>query len=138
MKTLDQLIRLHRHRLTERQKALAALEAKAAQLRQQAAELEARALIEAARAEQSEFGTFGWGAYLMRIKVERERLHAAGTELGRRIQEARAILRAAFEELKRIEILKEQKVAVAEAEAKKREQAGLDEVAISQHRRKEA
>lgn len=137
MKTLDQLIRLHRHRLTERQKALVALEAKAAQLRQQAEELEMRALVEEANADQSELGTYGWGAYLVRVKAERERLHAAGVELTQRIFEARVTLKAAFEELKRIEILKEQKVAAAEAEARKREQVRLDEVAISQHRRRE-
>ncbi len=137
MKTFDQLIRLHHHRLTERQKALVALEARAAQLRQEADALEAQALIEEAKADASELGTLGWGAYLTRVRGERERLHEAGAELTDRIVEARATLREAFEELKRIEILKEQKLAAAEAEAKRKDQAILDDVAISQHRRRE-
>jgi hypothetical protein len=138
MKTFDQLIRLHRHRLTERQKALVALEAKAGELRQAAAGLEAEALIEEAKAEESELGTFGWGAYLTRVRAERERLAAAGALLEHRIAEARALLRAAFEELKRIETVRDQKLAAAAAAAKKREQSALDEVAISQHRRRES
>ncbi len=137
MKTLEQLIRLNNYRLTERQKALVTLEAKAAQLRTLADELEARALIEEAKAEQSELGTLGWGEYLKRVKAERERLVAARSELDGRITAARADLKVAFEELKRIEILRDQKLAAAEAEAKKREQSALDEVAISQHRRRE-
>lgn len=138
MKTLEQLIRLNRHRLTERQKALVALEAKGAHLRQEAEELEARALIEEATAEQSALGTFAWGAYLARVKAERERLAATRAELAGRIEEARAKLKAAFEELKRIEILRDQKIAAAKAEAKKREQQALDEVAMTQHHRREA
>lgn len=137
MKTLEQLIRLHRHRLRERQKALVALEAKAAHLRQEADGLEARALIEEATAETSELGTFGWGAYLARVKAERTRLSAARAELQDRIEEARTKLKAAFEELKRIEILRDQKLAAAKAEAKKREQQALDEIAMTQHHRRE-
>jgi flagellar export protein FliJ len=137
MKTFDQLIRLHRHRLTERQKALVALEAKAAELRQTAAALEAEALAEEAKAGESELGTFGWGAYLTRVRAERERFAAARAEAEQRIGQARALLRAAFEELKRIEIVRDQKLAAAAAAAKKREQSALDEVAISQHRRRE-
>lgn len=137
MKALDQLIRLHRYRLTERQKQLVALEAKAMHLKHQAEALEAQALIEEAKAEQSELGTLGWGAYLGRVRIERERLSASRAELGARIEEARRALKAAFEEVKRIEILKEQKLAVAEAETKKREQEMLDDIAVTQHRRRE-
>ena len=133
MKTLDKLIRLHRYRLRERQKALVALEAKAQRLKGLADALEVEAAIEEANAGLSELGTFGFGAYLKRVQIERERLHVAATELAVHVNAARVALRAAFAELKRIETLREQKRAAAQAEFKKREQAALDEVAITQH-----
>ena len=138
VKTFNQLIRLHRHRLHERQKVLTKIEAEAGELQHKRDALEAEALIEEARAEESQFGIMAFAKYFARVKDRRNLLADAHLALDQKLVAARADLKAVFEELKRIEILRDQKVVEAAAAEKKAEQLALDEVAINQHRRRES
>ena len=130
MKTFGQLIRLHRYRLLDKQKQLAKLEAESAELKRQSDHLEAEALIEEARAEESSYGVMAFANYFERVKQRRFALNEERAALFQRVLSARAALRGAFQELKRIEILRDQKIADAEAAEKKAEQATLDEIAL--------
>jgi flagellar FliJ protein len=137
MKAFNQLIRLGRYRLLGQQKSLAELEAHAAELRQRADELEAEVREEEERAGTTEFGASGFGAYFERVGQTRREIADAQAKLSRDLNEARAKLRTAFKELKRIEILRDRKAAEAAEAARKEETAALDDVALTQHRRGE-
>ncbi len=136
MKTYNQLVRLHEYRLHEKQKALAMLEAEANEIKLKADELAAEMLIEEARAEESQLGSAAFAGYFVRASEMRRALGEAKSAIDRKILAARHELKHAFDELKRIETLRDQKQAELEAEALRTEQAQLDEVAIAQHHRR--
>lgn len=135
MKTYNQLVRLHEYRLHEKQKAVAALEAEANEIKLKADQLTAEILIEEARAEESQLGSAAFASYFVRANEKRRALADAKSAVDRKMLTARQELKHAFDELKRIETLRDQKQAELRAEAQRAEQAELDEVAIAQHRR---
>jgi flagellar export protein FliJ len=135
MKTLGQLIRLSHHKLLERQKTIARLEAQIAEIKLKADQLDAEALIEEARAEETQFGIMAFAPYFARVKTRRAELFEARKALDQRMVAARALLKKAFDEMKRIETLRDQKLAEAKEAERKADQAALDEVALQQHRR---
>ena len=136
MRTYDQLVRLHEYRLHEKQKALAVLEAESNAIKLRADELLAEMLIEEARAEESQLGLVSFAGYFLRASETRRTLDEAKGSVDRKILSARQVLKAAFNELKRIETLRDRKRAELEAETRHLEQAALDEVAVAQHHRR--
>lgn len=133
MKTLNQLIRLSKHRLLERQRVLNVLEAEAHRLEDEVQSLEAESLIEEAKAEQVEFGSINWAPYFERIKARRAELSQIRESVMQDVNVAREELHTAFAEMKKIEILRDQKAAEIAAAVLKAEQDALDEVGISMH-----
>jgi flagellar export protein FliJ len=135
MKTYNQLVRLHEYRLHERQKALAELDAQAAELKLKVERLDAEMLIEEARAEETQLGSAAFASYFKRASEKRVSLSEARNAVARKILAARTELKHAFDELKRIETLRDRKAHEMEQEAKRLEQAELDEAALQQHHR---
>lgn len=135
MKTYNQLIRLHEYRLHERQKAVSKLEAEAAELREKIAQLEAEMVAEEVRAQESPLGSATFANYFRRASEKRRALSDSLNELARRILTARMELKKVFDELKRIETLRDRKEHEMAEELKRAEQAELDEVALQQHHR---
>jgi len=138
MKTYNQLIRLHEYRLHQRQKVLARLQSEEAEMQLKIDSLQAEMLIEEARALESPLGSATFGSYFRRASEKRRALADARNEIARNVVGARMELKKAFDELKRIETLRDQKLAEAREAERKAEQAALDEVALQQHRRGES
>ena len=135
MKTYNQLVRLHEHRLHERQKAVADLEAEAGEMRTKVEELEAQMAMEDVRAQEGELGAATFVSYFRRASEKRRALSDALNAVARNILTARLELKRAFDELKRTETLRDKMSAEIEDAARRAEQAELDEVALQQHRR---
>ena len=135
MKTYNQLIRLHEYRLHERQKVLARLQSEEAEMQLKIDGLQAEMLIEEVRALESPLGSATFGNYFRRASERRRTLADARNEIARNVVGARMELKKAFDELKRIETLRDRKALELEEEFKRIEQAELNEVALQQHRR---
>ncbi len=76
-----------------------------------------------------------FGRYADAVKDRVEDIDEAAVKLETRIEIAREDMRAAFAELKKIEITQERREAREQAERDKKESAELDDIAIEGYRR---
>ena len=116
MKFLHNLIRLAKWRLDERRQAVADLEGERRQLLDGIAELEARSDEESRVAAMEE----------------------SVSDVDDRLEEAHEALRGAFREVKKLELSLEAHQRRAQAEADRRDQIALDEMALDGFRRRPA
>lgn len=134
MSAIDTLVRLARRRAEELQRELAALENQRRAIEARLVEHDRIVASEQALAAQdvlSGFGNFVQAANARKQGLLKERTFAA-----RDAEELRDTLADAFIELKKLETLAENEAIRAAAEADKREQAVLDDLAASTARRR--
>lgn len=137
MKGLPTLIRLHRWRLDEKRKQLAALERLAAKLREQRRRLEEELRAEQDVARSLTGAEFTYAAYAKAVVQRRETLARSIAEAEGQIERVMAEVTEAFRELKRYEVAQANRERAAEEEAARREQAVLDDVGANVYRRRE-
>jgi flagellar protein FliJ len=128
---LHTLIRLHKWRLDEKRRALAELQALADKLAQDTARLEREILAEQEIARTSPEASFGYGNFAKQAIERRRRLAESLAQVEHQISEATEEMAEAFQELKRYELAQEGRDRRDEAKRKTRENAALDEVALS-------
>jgi flagellar export protein FliJ len=128
---LHTLIRLHKWRLDEKRRALAELQALADKLAQDTARLEREILAEQEIARTSPEASFGYGNFAKQAIERRRRLAESVDQVEHQISEATEEMAEAFQELKRYELAQEGRDRREEAKRKTRENAALDEVALS-------
>ena len=128
---LHTLIRLHKWRLDEKRRALAELQALADKLAQDTARLEREILAEQEIARTSPEASFGYGNFAKQAIERRRRLAQSVAQVEHQIAEATEEMAEAFQELKRYELAQEGRDRRDEAKRKTRENAALDEVALS-------
>lgn len=137
MADLKPLIRVRKHTVEQKQKALA-------ELYRQAEEMAAQkyALKEEMESEQRAAGKDNsaemlqyLGTYVEAVKKKIKRLDAQMVDLDRRIELAREDMREAFAEFKKIEITQERREAEALAEIERKQAQLLDDMAIDGFRR---
>ena len=128
---LHTLIRLHKWRLDEKRRALAELQALADKLAQDTARLEREILAEQEIARTSPEASFGYGNFAKQAIERRRRLAESVAQVEHQIAEATEEMAEAFQELKRYELAQEGRDRRDEAKRKTRENAALDEVALS-------
>lgn len=138
MTDLSALIRVRRHTVEEKQKFLAELyrQVEAMQLRRQKLEQdivrERKTVDEMATAEAIAY----FGRYSEATRKKIEQLGREIRKLETRIDIAREDMRAAFAELKKVEITQERRAAREARERLKKENSELDEIGLESHRRK--
>ena len=139
MADLKGLIKLRRHGIDERQKALAELLRQVEALEGKRAELEETIERERQIAEESDnLETAAYfGRYAEGVKRQIERIDAEIKKLDVRIQIAQDDIRTAFAELKKIEIVQKNRLDKEAKERAVKETAELDDIAIEGFRRKE-
>jgi chromosome segregation ATPase len=137
VKGLPTLIRLHRWRLDEKRKQLAALERLAAKLREQRRRLEEELRAEQDVARSLTGAEFTYAAYAKAVVQRRETLPRSIAEAEGQIERVMAEVTEAFRELKRYEVAQANRERAAEEEAARREQAVLDDVGANVYRRRE-
>jgi len=136
MAELDSLIRVRKHTVEQKQKALAALYKKEQDLKDKRDELEAQHVIEAEKARNMDADYMGYfGAYSKRLHAEIESIDRARSKLENLIRLAQEDIREAFADLKKIEIIDERRKAEEKAALDKKESDELDQIAIEGYRR---
>ena len=130
MRGIEGLIRLSKWKLDEKRRAVVDLELLRAgldrQIRQLDTELDRERKVAAASLEAN----FGFTGYHGANREKRARLMASLDEVQVKIALAQEEVNDAFRELKKFELVKENRLAAAAREQARREQAELDEAGL--------
>jgi flagellar protein FliJ len=136
MKAVSGLIRLHRWQLDEKRRNLGDLERMKEDFERQVARLDAEILAEQRVANDDE-ARFAYGAYA-RITVQRRAtIQRSIADLTVQILAAREDVAQAFQEIKKYEILQEQRDRRTREWTTRKEQSSQDEMAIQGFRRRQ-
>jgi len=129
MKSRETLIRLKKFQVDEKRRKVAQIEAMIAEFERIAGDLDREIKVEQDRAGIHDPGHFAYPTYAKAAMTRRENLKRSTGELRTQLDEAKAALGEAFEELKKVEMLDERDQQREKAEANAREQAELDRIA---------
>jgi len=129
MKSRETLIRLKKFQVDEKRRKVAQIEAMIAEFDRIAGELEREIKIEQDRAGIHDPAHFAYPTYAKAATARRENLKHSTDELGVQLEDAKAALGEAFEELKKVEMLDERDQQREKAEENAREQTELDRIA---------
>jgi flagellar export protein FliJ len=129
MKSRETLIRLKKFQVDEKRRKVAQIETMIAEFDRIAAELDREIKTEQERAGIHDPAHFAYPTYAKAAIGRRENLKRSAGELKVQMDDAKAALGEAFEELKKVEMLDERDHAREKAEENAREQAELDRIA---------
>jgi len=128
MKSRETLIRLKRFQVDEKRRKVMQIEMMIADLERMAAELDREILSEEKKAGISDPGHYAYPTYAKATRSRREKLVSSAADLKDKLDEAKAELQDAFEDLKKVEILEDREKASERAEVAAREQAEMDRI----------
>lgn len=133
--SLQTLARMHRWDLDQLRREAGALQRQRAELVERdlglAARIEQERQVAAGAGEYADFGVFAQG-----IKEQRRRIAGSVAELDAVLDVMQERIMAAYQEMKRYETLEERLRERARKRAAQREQAQLDEIGLTVHRRR--
>ena len=136
MRAYDTLIKLHKARLDEKRRKLSDIQRVIDQMwrdiRRLEAELETEMKISAA---DPKIGVM-YPQYAMGNKAKREGIAASIRELEKQAEIARNEVTEAYQEVRKFELAKEAKLKKIGAEQDRKDRLVLDEMGLTQHRRK--
>jgi flagellar FliJ protein len=130
MKSRDTLIRLKKFQVDERRRKVAQIEGMIAEFERMAADLDREIKSEQERAGIHDPAHFAYPTYAKAAMVRKENLKASADELKVQLDDAKATLGEAFEELKKVELLDERDQARERADENAREQTELDAIGM--------
>jgi flagellar export protein FliJ len=130
MKSRETLIRLKKFQVDEKRRKVAQIEGMIAEFDRIANDLEREIKVEQDRAGIHDPGHFAYPTYAKAAMQRRENLKRSAGELRGQLDDARAALGEAFEELKKVELLDERDQMRERAEEEAREQAELDAIGM--------
>jgi flagellar export protein FliJ len=128
MKSRETLIRLKKFAVDDRRRKVAQIEAMIADFDRMATELEREIATEQERANIHDPAHFAYPTYAKAAMSRRENLQRSTDELRIQLEDAKASLGEAFEELKKVEMLDQRDQARELAESNAREQSELDAI----------
>ncbi|HWP25578.1 MAG TPA: flagellar export protein FliJ [Xanthobacteraceae bacterium] len=134
MKSRETLIRLKKFQVDEKRRRVAQIEAMIAEFERMAAELEREIKLEQDRAGIHDPAHFAYPTYAKAAIARRENLKRSAQELRSQLEDAKAALGEAFEELKKVEMLDERDQARERAAENAKEQTELDGVGLMRAR----
>jgi flagellar export protein FliJ len=129
MKSRETLIRLKKFQVDEKRRKVAQIETMIAEFDRIATELDREIKVEQDRAGIHDPGHFAYPTYAKAAMTRKVNLKRSTDELRVQLDDAKAALGEAFEELKKVEMLDERDQMREKAEANAREQAELDRIA---------
>lgn len=135
MKAMQSLVRLHRWQADEKRRELVDLEAMREDLLLRHSMLQAEIQAEQTMAQQTVV-QFSYAAYARAAIVRRETLSRSISDLDLAIDAKQDELADAVRELKKFELVAARRAERERESANRREQQGLDEVALNQFRRR--
>ncbi len=128
MKSRETLIRLKKFQVDEKRRKVAQIEAMIAEFDRMATDLDREIKAEQDRAGIHDPSHFAYPTYAKAAIGRRENLKRSTGELRTQLEDAKAALGEAFEELKKVEMLDERDQQRERAEQNAREQAELDRI----------
>lgn len=134
MKSRETLIRLKKFQVDEKRRRVAQIEGMIAEFQRMAGELDREIAVEQERAGIHDPAHFAYPTYAKAAIQRRENLRRSADELRGQLEEARAALGDAFEDLKKVELLDERDQARERAEENAREQAEMDGIGLMRAR----
>jgi flagellar export protein FliJ len=129
MKSRDSLIRLKRFQVDEKRRQVSQIEAMLAEFQRNVDELDEQIRLEQERSGISDPTHYAYPTFAKAAMTRRDNLVVSMDGLRKQLDDARADLGEAFEELKKIELLEERNERQARRDAEKAEQSELDEAA---------
>src|ERR1044071_9056342 len=130
MKSRETLIRLKKFQVDEKRRKVAQIETMIAEFDRIAGDLDREIKTEQDRAGIHDPGHFAYPTYAKAAITRRENLKRSADELKVQLDDAKAHLGEAFEELKKVEMLDERDQARERADQAALEQADLDGIGI--------
>jgi len=107
MKSRETLIRLKKFRVEEKRRKVAQIEAMIAEFERMAGDLDREIAAEEERSGIHDPGHFAYPTYAKAAMTRRDNLRRSAQELRTQLDDAKATLGEAFEELKKVELLDE-------------------------------
>ena len=129
MKSRDTLIRLKKFQVDEKRRRVVQIEGMIAEFERMVVDLEREIVAEQERAGIHDPAHFAYPTYAKAAIGRRDNLRRSAGELKGQLEDARAALAEAFEELKKVELLDERDQVRERAVENAREQAELDRIA---------
>ena len=134
MKSRDTLIRLKKFQVDEKRRRVTQIETMIADFHRMSVELEREIQVEQERAGINDPTHFAYPTYAKAAIQRRENLTRSADELRTQLEDAKALLSEAFEELKKVELLDERDQARERAEENAREQIEMDSIGLMRPR----
>jgi flagellar export protein FliJ len=133
MKSRETLIRLKKFQVDEKRRRVAQIEGMIAEFERIGNDLEREIKVEQDRAGIHDPGHFAYPTYAKAAMNRRENLKRSADELRGQLEDAKAALGEAFEEMKKVELLDERDQMREREEENAREQAELDAIGMLRH-----
>jgi len=130
MKSRETLIRLRKFQVDEKRRKVAQIEGMVAEFERMATDLDREIQAEQDRAGIHDPAHFAYPTYAKAAMQRRENLKRSADELKVQLDEAKAALGEAFEDLKKVELLDERDQQRERAVGNAREQAELDQIGL--------
>jgi flagellar protein FliJ len=130
MKSRETLIRLKKFQVDEKRRKVAQIEGMIAEFDRMSGDLDREIRAEQDRAGIHDPAHFAYPTYAKAAIQRRENLKRSADELKVQLDDAKAALHDAFEELKKVELLDERDQQRERAEEAAREQAELDAIGM--------
>ena len=130
MKSRETLIRLRKFQVEEKRRKVAQIEGMIAEFDRMAADLEREIKFEQERAGIHDPGHFAYPTYAKAAMGRRDNLKRSADELRIQLEEAKAALAEAFEEMKKVELLDERDQMREREEDAGPERANLDSIGL--------
>ena len=138
MKSRDTLIRLKRFQVDEKRRRVAQIETMIADFERMASDLDREIAGEEKKAGISDPAHFAYPTYAKAAAQRRENLRRSAQDLQSQLNEAKAELGEAFEELKKVEILEDRERANDRAAENARDQAAMNQIGLARAARPSA
>lgn len=129
MKSRETLIRLKRFQVDEKRRQVVQLETMIAEFERMAKELDNQIQAEQNRTGIKDVTHFAYPTFAKAAMARRDNLVSSAADLKGQLDDARAALADAFEDLKKVELLEERDRDADRALAASRDQAEMDRVA---------
>ena len=130
MKSRETLIRLKKFQVDERRRKVAQIETMIAEFDRMAGDLDREIKTEQDRAGIHDPSHFAYPTYAKAAINRRENLKRSADELKAQLDDAKAALGEAFEEMKKVELLDERDQAREREEEAAQEQSNLDAIGL--------